>query len=192
MSLACITNPSLEASQALLQAALQYGTKIAFKKPVRRVPAFTKAMSRDQILALPATECSICLCDVDAGDADCGGGGAAAFELGCGHFFHPGCIAPWLRRSETCPTCRWRCRAMKHAVVKRGAGRVSRDSVDDGWVDQALQEGDRVWVKSCSREGSVQCVDVESNVVCVELRAGEYDCFAIDDVTLLLQVANMD
>ena len=81
---------------------------------------------------------------------------------------------------------------MKHAVVKRGAGRVSRDTVDDGWVDQALQEGDRVWVKSCGREGRVQWVDVESNVVCVELGAGEYDCFAIDDVTLLLQVADMD
>ena len=191
MSLACITNPSLEASQALLQAALQYGTQIAFKKLVRRAPAFTKDMSRDEILALPATECSICLCDVDAGDADCGGGAAAAaFKLGCGHFFHPGCIAPWLRRSETCPTCRWRCRAMKHAGVKRGAQRVSR--VDDGWVDQPLQEGDRVWVQSCSRAGSVVCVDLTSDIVRVELGACVYDSFAINDVMHLMEVADMD
>ena len=38
--------------------------------------------------------------------------------LGCGHVFHVGCIDPWARRNESCPSCR---RSMREAAaaVKR-------------------------------------------------------------------------
>ena len=44
-----------------------------------------------------AEGCVVCQCDVE--------GGEEVVELrGCGHSFHVGCIEPWLRGHDLCPT----------------------------------------------------------------------------------------
>lgn len=42
--------------------------------------------------------CSICTEMVDLGDR--------VTQLPCEHWFHPSCVAKWLRHSDTCPLCR--------------------------------------------------------------------------------------
>ncbi|KAJ3402129.1 cytochrome c oxidase subunit 1, partial [Chytridiales sp. JEL 0842] len=52
-------------------------------------------------LPRPSTDeepCTICLESFESGDI--------TRQLPCGHFFHPGCIDPWLKISPLCPTCR--------------------------------------------------------------------------------------
>ena len=41
--------------------------------------------------------CPICINDFAAG--------ADVTVLVCGHFFHPGCLTPWLQRHGSCPVC---------------------------------------------------------------------------------------
>jgi len=195
MSIACITNPSSADSQALLHAAMQLGAEIARQKPAtQRIPAFTKAVSCSEISALPPTECSICLCNIDDSDASCGASpspaAAAALKLGCGHLFHPACIALWLKRDASCPTCRWQCRQMRHARVK-AAARV----VDDEWEEEALKAGDRVWVLNGSgdrrKAGKVVCLEQEDQLchVCVQFNDGACGYFPVDDVHYMSEEA---
>ncbi|KAL6600565.1 hypothetical protein ACP70R_045365 [Stipagrostis hirtigluma subsp. patula] len=42
--------------------------------------------------------CAVCTEEVAAGQA--------VARLPCAHWYHAGCIAPWLRIRNTCPTCR--------------------------------------------------------------------------------------
>ncbi|OEL16374.1 hypothetical protein BAE44_0022607 [Dichanthelium oligosanthes] len=42
--------------------------------------------------------CAVCTEEVAAGQA--------VVRLPCAHWYHAGCIAPWLRIRTTCPTCR--------------------------------------------------------------------------------------
>ncbi|CAL4905465.1 unnamed protein product [Urochloa decumbens] len=42
--------------------------------------------------------CAVCTEEVAAGQA--------VVRLPCAHWYHAGCIAPWLRIRATCPTCR--------------------------------------------------------------------------------------
>lgn len=44
-------------------------------------------------------DCSVCLEHVSLGDQ--------CILLGCGHVYHPGCILPWLAKSNKCPSCRF-------------------------------------------------------------------------------------
>jgi len=43
-------------------------------------------------------ECSLCLEEFKAGEE--------LLQLPCQHFFHENCVAPWFRRSLTCPLCK--------------------------------------------------------------------------------------
>ncbi|CAE7029928.1 RNF13 [Symbiodinium sp. CCMP2592] len=45
-----------------------------------------------------STECALCLDEFSPGDK--------VTRLFCFHAFHSDCLEPWLRRSETCPTCK--------------------------------------------------------------------------------------
>lgn len=79
------------------------------QKPSVAPPMSPKAMSRlahyrilpvDRELHRDDTqECTVC-CErlID---------GVALIRLDCGHVFHANCVAPWLHRSCTCPTCRF-------------------------------------------------------------------------------------
>lgn len=42
-------------------------------------------------------ECELCLVDYENGDD--------LLRLPCMHFFHAGCVMPWLQKSPTCPVC---------------------------------------------------------------------------------------
>eukprot|EP00929_Paragymnodinium_shiwhaense_P048489 TRINITY_DN2450_c0_g1_i1.p1 TRINITY_DN2450_c0_g1~~TRINITY_DN2450_c0_g1_i1.p1 ORF type:complete len:436 (-),score=25.20 TRINITY_DN2450_c0_g1_i1:499-1683(-) len=49
-----------------------------------------------------AGQCAICLGDLTGEGAE-----KVSKLVGCGHAFHDTCLRPWLRKSGTCPTCRW-------------------------------------------------------------------------------------
>ncbi|XP_057796481.1 uncharacterized protein LOC131012500 [Salvia miltiorrhiza] len=51
--------------------------------------------------------CCICLQELG------GGGGGGEFWMPCSHVFHDGCVKEWLRRSRTCPLCRYETRCPK-------------------------------------------------------------------------------
>jgi hypothetical protein len=118
---------------AALQVALQSATQVAFEVATefleRRVIPFTKIVSQDEILASPPTDCSICLCNVEA---SCDDHQNTVLKVGCGHMFHRDCIAQWFRRDLSCPTCRWQCKKMRHMKVKAAV-----PSDEDGWSDYA-------------------------------------------------------
>lgn len=42
-------------------------------------------------------ECELCLMEYSEGDE--------LLRLPCMHFFHAGCVMPWLQKSQTCPMC---------------------------------------------------------------------------------------
>ena len=46
----------------------------------------------------PEGACVVCRDDFEEG--------GRCVRLPCGHHFHRACVAPWLRRHATCPTCR--------------------------------------------------------------------------------------
>lgn len=181
LNLACIMKPSSAGSEALLQAALRYGEQVVSESQVCRKQAskaipFTNVVTKDEILALPPTECSVCLCNIEACSDD---SPAVVLKLDCGHIFHRECIARWLRRDMSCPTCRWQCRLMRHPKVKAAA-----PTDDDGWIDQPLQAGDNVWVHSTHdnygpavRQGTLGKVIEEENFfrfVTVQLNSPDF------------------
>jgi hypothetical protein len=178
----CITKPSCDSSDALLEAAMDIGAAFASKKKIKQAPRYTQRLSSNEIAALPATECAICLCNIEVHDDDSNG---TALRLGCGHVFHPDCIMTWLPKHSSCPTCRWQCKKMRHPKVKAAA-----QSDDDGWIDQPLQPGDAVSI-DCSGDHTqllgkvVQAEDCYGRVV-VELRqfGGFCELYA-DEVNLL-------
>jgi hypothetical protein len=44
-------------------------------------------------------DCCVCLCEFSREEI--------IRRLPCGHFFHAECVDHWLKRSATCPSCRW-------------------------------------------------------------------------------------
>lgn len=65
----------------------------------RRVFEGAHVESSCQREGLPSEEtCAVCHDDYAAGDR--------LVDLPCGHFFHEGCILPWLGEHDTCPVCR--------------------------------------------------------------------------------------
>jgi hypothetical protein len=149
LSVSCLTSPSTSSSDAFLQAAMQQGSQLSCRK--KRVPAYTKAMDSEAILAQPPTECAVCICRIEAqGDVSEASMNCRALQLGCGHFFHPDCIKPWLVKSASCPTCRWECKKMRHPRA-----RASAQLCADGWEDEPLQVGDTVWIQDLNTIGEV-------------------------------------
>lgn len=60
---------------------------------------------------MPPTSCCICLGGSDSGDDggssdSVGGDNSSVSATECGHVFHEACLARWLSRSRSCPTCR--------------------------------------------------------------------------------------
>jgi hypothetical protein len=44
-------------------------------------------------------ECSICLCEIPAGES--------VYQVACGHLFHRKCLEDWLNTNANCPACRY-------------------------------------------------------------------------------------
>eukprot|EP00195_Chlamydomonas_chlamydogama_P013416 CAMPEP_0202909756 /NCGR_PEP_ID=MMETSP1392-20130828/50217_1 /ASSEMBLY_ACC=CAM_ASM_000868 /TAXON_ID=225041 /ORGANISM="Chlamydomonas chlamydogama, Strain SAG 11-48b" /LENGTH=300 /DNA_ID=CAMNT_0049599615 /DNA_START=234 /DNA_END=1136 /DNA_ORIENTATION=- len=42
--------------------------------------------------------CPVCTCELEVGEQ--------VQVLPCSHIYHPGCVAPWLEKHNSCPTCR--------------------------------------------------------------------------------------
>ena len=68
-------------------------------------PTAHPPLSEEQITNLPTiqiscdeAQCTVCLETFTLGES--------ARQLPCEHCFHGDCITPWLRRSNSCPTCR--------------------------------------------------------------------------------------
>ncbi|CAN6210232.1 unnamed protein product [Urochloa humidicola] len=73
--------------------------------------------------------CAVCTEEVAAGQA--------VVRLPCAHWYHAGCIAPWLRIRTTCPTCRAELpreggaqgrRRMAEAAMETAGGRLRREA----------------------------------------------------------------
>ncbi len=169
LNLSCIMSPSSASSEAFLQAALQQGLQLSCKK--KNVPSYSKGMTSDEILQLPPCECSICICPIEAhsSPSESCGAGYPALQLGCGHYFHPECIKPWLLKNASCPTCRWQCKKMRHPRAKAAL------ACDDGWEDEPLQIGDRVWIRDVNVVGTITSTRV-SEVVVLNFATG--DCYS--------------
>eukprot|EP00873_Tetraselmis_striata_P021864 jgi/Tetstr1/442128/TSEL_030282.t1 len=43
--------------------------------------------------------CSVCLCAYETSET--------VRKLPCSHYFHAECLDPWMKRTGTCPSCRW-------------------------------------------------------------------------------------
>ena len=169
LSLSCIMSPSSASSEALLEAALQQGLQLSCKK--KSGSSLAKGMTSDDILALPPSECSICICPIEANCAPSEAcTGCPALKLGCGHYFHAECIKPWLLKSSSCPTCRWQCKKMRHPRAKAAAV-----ACNDGWEDEPLQVGDRVWIRDINVEGYISSLRVSEVVV---LNLATRDCYS--------------
>eukprot|EP00656_Telonema_subtile_P055794 TRINITY_DN8747_c0_g1_i2.p1 TRINITY_DN8747_c0_g1~~TRINITY_DN8747_c0_g1_i2.p1 ORF type:complete len:260 (-),score=6.95 TRINITY_DN8747_c0_g1_i2:70-849(-) len=83
---------------------------------------------------LPRNECAICTEAFNHGDE--------LAALPCGHFFHNPCLAPWLQRAATCPTCRQKIPSLPPAEKPPEAAsyspRVAGGEID---IDAVLQQG---------------------------------------------------
>lgn len=66
-------------------------------------------------------ECELCLVEYEKGDE--------LLRLPCMHFFHLGCVMPWLQKSHTCPICQTDVCQAAHAA--QGAGEVAEAEVVD-------------------------------------------------------------
>lgn len=58
--------------------------------------------------------CVICCSTISVGEQ--------CLVLPCGHMFHSQCVKPWLSRSNTCPTCRYRLPSGRVEWSERGRG----------------------------------------------------------------------
>lgn len=72
------------------------------------VPSYARPLEPEevaQVITFSATpcpgdiSCTICLDDMERGEI-------TAKQLRCMHWFHEGCIVPWLAQHNTCPLCR--------------------------------------------------------------------------------------
>merc|ERR1711904_157463 len=68
--------------------------------------------------------CPVCCGDFSAGEE--------MLELPCGHFFHRGCIVPWLEKQNTCPTCRFELPSANEAKGKKPTVMVGEREESEG------------------------------------------------------------
>ena len=120
--------------------------------PPRRVSAIDEADT-----------CAICLCceGMAAGDTT---------TLHCGHSFHSGCIARWLKRSGQCPTCR----AFIQAPDAEGPGEsAQRQKEEEELTQQFLRDAG---FRSCGQCSAL----IEKAEGCnkMQCRCGYRFCFA--------------
>ncbi|OMO58040.1 Zinc finger, RING-type [Corchorus capsularis] len=102
----------------------RYGTPPAKKEAVEAMPT---------VIVEENVQCSICLEDIEIG--------SEAKEMPCKHYFHSGCIVPWLELHSSCPVCRYQLPADESKIEANN--NVSRNS-----------EGTRVGTSSDVQNGS--------------------------------------
>ena len=72
--------------------------------------------------------------------------GETVLILPCGHFFHPECVTPWLRKNNTCPNCRFELPANHITPHDRARNYQHAQNVFRQRLVAALQGDDR-WRK---------------------------------------------
>lgn len=82
----------------------QQGTPVSNKPPPPASRRFLNNLplaivTADDLLEESNVECIICFEENNIGDRAC--------KLQCGHLYHPECIRDWLKKSCTCPVCRY-------------------------------------------------------------------------------------
>ncbi|KAF8711544.1 hypothetical protein HU200_028988 [Digitaria exilis] len=96
--------------------------RFAVDEDVQRVVAVPAAVEAPEGVA-GVWVCAVCTEEVARGQA--------VVRLPCAHWYHAGCIAPWLRIRPTCPTCRAELPREAAAerpprpVVRAGAARIA-------------------------------------------------------------------
>merc|ERR1711959_123568 len=85
--------------------------------------------------------CPVCCSGFSRGDD--------IMELPCGHFFHRGCIVPWLQKQNTCPTCRFELPSANEAKGKKKA------TVMVGEREEGAQAGASPSLEEVEEESSV-------------------------------------
>ncbi|EDO29210.1 predicted protein, partial [Nematostella vectensis] len=68
----------------------------ASKEAVQALPAVK--VTDKHLKELSTSSCPICLGDYEKGES--------TKQMPCDHLFHPGCILPWLEKTNSCPVCR--------------------------------------------------------------------------------------
>eukprot|EP00340_Litonotus_pictus_P004670 CAMPEP_0170527384 /NCGR_PEP_ID=MMETSP0209-20121228/12861_1 /TAXON_ID=665100 ORGANISM="Litonotus pictus, Strain P1" /NCGR_SAMPLE_ID=MMETSP0209 /ASSEMBLY_ACC=CAM_ASM_000301 /LENGTH=149 /DNA_ID=CAMNT_0010817873 /DNA_START=215 /DNA_END=661 /DNA_ORIENTATION=- len=79
----------------------KYGNPPAAKDEVEKLVKITVNKENQEEVCKMAGEscCSVCKDDYEIE--------SVLLKLPCSHFFHEGCLLPWLKERNSCPTCRF-------------------------------------------------------------------------------------
>ena len=103
-------------------------------KEVQSLPSFVYGGVGRALWADDDRRCSICLCDVEVGEA--------VRELQCHHHFHQPCIDEWLGKRASCPLCVGKVEGVKGGRARRWRLSLSRTRRDSATTSSSQQDRD--------------------------------------------------
>ena len=139
------------------------------KRPTssKREPrAAPRAREDDELAACTGLEqCSVCCMDMEPDDCE-------LQVLGCSHCFHRSCIAPWLKRSQTCPLCRQRVRVGVDVKAERPEAPSAAEAARPPARWESGTSASQARVEPCQRPRRKHACNAPS----VILWSGQYYC----------------